>query len=115
MIRTPNVGNSKGSKTKGKANRQVANLAINMNDNPNQNQGKTERQARAEAQNNTKKEVRANVMANKSTDGSINLQPQTITSIDKQRMIPHQFGHIRVIPRTVKKRIMTLFHLQLNQ
>ena len=84
MIQTPNIGNSKGGKTKGKANRQVAKLTINMNDNPNQNQGKTERQARAEAQSNTKKEVCANVVTTKIVDGSINLQPQTIASIGKE-------------------------------
>ena len=56
---------SKGSKANGKASWQMTELAINMVDNPNQNQDKTERQARAEAWNNTKKEVCANVMANK--------------------------------------------------
>ena len=40
--------------------------------------------ARAEARNNTKKEVRANVVTTKIADGSINLQPQTIASIGKE-------------------------------
>jgi len=43
-----------------------------MNDNPNQNQGKTDRQTRAETRNNSKKEVRTNVVTTKITDGSIN-------------------------------------------
>ena len=81
VIQSPTVANPKGSKTKGKTNRQLANLAINMNDNPNQNQGKTERQARAETRNNTKKEVRTNVVTTKITDGSINMQPQASTTI----------------------------------
>ena len=91
-INTSSIKTSDSSKsTKSWPNRQVANLAINMNDNPKQSHVKSDCQIQAEAQNNSQKKGQVNVSVSKITDGTANKVELTFDSSNRTRLPPSTY------------------------